>query len=99
MALVAILLEHRLNFLTKELKAGFRWIGRGCAESDANHHVERAPVHRVSRVLKRHGPPLNSSTNLAFGLNQASQKNGLFSFSSATVVSGPWPGQRRVSGG
>src|SRR6266404_5179789 len=27
------------------------------------------------------------------------QKNGLCSFSSATVVNGPWPGQRRVSGG
>src|SRR5256885_16138119 len=27
------------------------------------------------------------------------QKNGLCSFSSATVVSGPWPGQSSVAGG
>lgn len=68
--------------------------------NDLNARIVRGPMTRAEDLDQ---VPAGKSSDTA-GLPDIaravrSQTKGLWAFSSATVVRGPWPGQSRVSGG
>jgi len=62
--------------------------------------VGRLGLGKAERGAGRAGAgPAPETRQVQERIRRTAQKNGLFAFSSATVVAGPWPGQSRVASG